>query len=131
LEFETITCKNDFDIYHLIINTSFSELIWAECVVLEIVAVNLELLHFISHVKCLRPTELGIKWAGVVLGNFIGQITALHHSLIARHLVRLVATITEKVFAETSAEYAALVNAIRFAPEGGGHLLTYIYLRTS
>jgi hypothetical protein len=50
LEFKTIPSKYDFDVDHLGINIDFSELIGAESVVLEIIAINLKFLDSVGHI---------------------------------------------------------------------------------
>jgi hypothetical protein len=93
-------------------------LICTECEVLEVIAVHLELLYGISHVKGGCAAIIFIEGTRIVFRNLVCTITAGHHSLITRHLVRLVTAVPCEIFAKGFAKHAPLVYAGRLAFEG-------------
>jgi len=63
LKLQAVACKDGLDIDDFRIDVGFSELVRAECEVLEIVAVHLKLLNVISDVQGLFFTEFSVKRA--------------------------------------------------------------------
>jgi hypothetical protein len=109
-EFETITSEYDFDIDNLGINIDFSELIGAECIVPELIAINLEFLDCISDIECLSATDVGIERACIIFRDLIGATAACHHSLVTRHLVRLIAAISCEILSKRFAKDTSIID---------------------
>jgi hypothetical protein len=85
-------------------------LIGAECIVPEFIAINLEFLYCISDIERLSATDIGIERARIIFRDLIGATAACHHTLVAWHLVRLIAAISCEILSKRFAKDTSIVD---------------------